>query len=69
MAVLLGALALLIGLGPIGALAGLVLLASASVLMAWWSMREIGGQTGDVVGALEQMNEILILLAAAMLIH
>jgi adenosylcobinamide-GDP ribazoletransferase len=68
-AALLGALALLIGLGPIGALAGLVLLASASVLMAWWSMREIGGQTGDVVGALEQMNEILILLAAAMLIH
>jgi adenosylcobinamide-GDP ribazoletransferase len=28
-------------------------------------MRQIGGQTGDVLGALEQVIEILILLTAA----
>jgi adenosylcobinamide-GDP ribazoletransferase len=67
-ACLLGAIALLIGLGPIGAIAGLFLLTCASVFMAWLSMKEIGGQTGDVVGALEQVNEILILLAAAILL-
>jgi adenosylcobinamide-GDP ribazoletransferase len=61
----LGAIALLIGLGPIGAITGLFLLTCASVFMAWLSMKEIGGQTGDVVGAVEQENEILILLAAA----
>ena len=37
----------------------------ASGLMAWLSIRQIGGQTGDVLGALEQMSEILILLIAA----
>jgi adenosylcobinamide-GDP ribazoletransferase len=33
--------------------------------MAWATVRQIGGQTGDVVGALEQVNEVLILLIAA----
>ncbi len=33
--------------------------------MAWLSIRQIGGQTGDVLGALEQISEILILLTAA----
>jgi adenosylcobinamide-GDP ribazoletransferase len=32
--------------------------------MAWLSMRQIGGQTGDVLGALEQIIEIVILLTA-----
>jgi adenosylcobinamide-GDP ribazoletransferase len=64
-ACLLAAIALFIGLGPIGAITGLFLLTCASVFTAWLSMKEIGGQTGDVVGALEQMNEALILLAAA----
>ena len=45
-----------------------LLLASAGVLMAWWSTREIGGQTGDVIGALEQVNEIVVLLVAAALV-
>ena len=36
--------------------------------MAWLSVQEIGGQTGDVLGALEQINEILILLTAAALV-
>ena len=36
--------------------------------MGWLSTREIGGQTGDVAGALEQVNENVILLAAAVLL-
>jgi cobalamin synthase len=32
--------------------------------MAWFSMRQIGGQTGDVTGALEQVGESLVLLVA-----
>jgi adenosylcobinamide-GDP ribazoletransferase len=28
-------------------------------------MRQIGGQTGDVLGALEQIGEIIVLLVAA----
>jgi adenosylcobinamide-GDP ribazoletransferase len=43
---------------------GLALAAFASLFMAWLSMRQIGGQTGDVLGALEQIVEIVILLTA-----
>jgi adenosylcobinamide-GDP ribazoletransferase len=68
-AVLLGVIALAITLGPIGALIGVLLLAASGVLMARLSMRQIGGQTGDVIGALEQINEILILSEAAALLH
>jgi len=57
----LGLIALL-GLGPVAAIVSLVLLAAAGIVMAWLSVRQIGGQTGDVLGALEQINEILILL-------
>jgi adenosylcobinamide-GDP ribazoletransferase len=34
-------------------------------LLARLSLRMIGGQTGDVLGAAEQAGEILILLTAA----
>jgi cobalamin synthase len=33
-------------------------------LMAGLSSKQIGGQTGDVVGALEQVSEIVVLLVA-----
>jgi adenosylcobinamide-GDP ribazoletransferase len=36
--------------------------------MAWLSRRQIGGQTGDVLGAIEQISEILILLVASALV-
>jgi adenosylcobinamide-GDP ribazoletransferase len=65
----LGALALLAGFGPLGALGGLVLLTCAGACMARLSMQAIGGQTGDVVGALEQVNETLVLLAAAIMLR
>src|SRR5215470_4711848 len=63
-AALLGVLALAAALGPATAIIGLVLATCAGLLMAWLSMRQIGGQTGDVLGALEQIIEIVILLTA-----
>jgi len=65
---LLGALALALCLGPIAAAIAILLLSSAGILMAWLSVQQIGGQTGDVLGALEQINEILILLVATILL-
>jgi adenosylcobinamide-GDP ribazoletransferase len=62
---LLGTLALGLCLRPTAALAALVLLAAAAVIMARVSVKAIGGHTGDVLGALEQVNEILVLLVAA----
>ena len=64
----LGAIALGLGLGPLAAIIGLILLACAYLFMAWLSMRQIGGQTGDVLGALEQINEVLVLLTAVVLL-
>jgi adenosylcobinamide-GDP ribazoletransferase len=63
----LGAAALGVGLGPAPGLIALVLVLVAAAVMARLSLRQIDGQTGDVVGALEQVAEILILLVAARL--
>ena len=41
------------------------LLLLAGYLLGALAMKQIGGQTGDVLGALEQGCEVLILLAAA----
>src|SRR5262252_2540404 len=63
-AALLGVLTLGMTLGLAAAMIGVVLAASAWLFVAWVSMRQIGGQTGDVAGALEQIVEIAILLTA-----
>ena len=42
----------------------LIVLAVIVALMAWLSTRQIEGQTGDVLGALEQASEIAVLLVA-----
>jgi adenosylcobinamide-GDP ribazoletransferase len=42
----------------------LIGLAVVVALMAGLSSKQIGGQTGDVVGALEQVSEIVVLLVA-----
>jgi len=57
-------LALLFCLGLAHALIAVVALAIAVSLLAWLSERQIGGQTGDVLGAVEQVSEIVILLVA-----
>jgi len=60
----LGFLALLFCLGLAHALIAVVALAIAVSLLAWLSQRQIGGVTGDVLGAVEQVSEIIILLVA-----
>jgi adenosylcobinamide-GDP ribazoletransferase len=60
----LGFLALLFCLGLGHALVALLALAIAVALMSWLAMSQIGGQTGDVLGAVEQVSEIVILLVA-----
>jgi adenosylcobinamide-GDP ribazoletransferase len=62
---LLGMLALGLCLRPMAAVVALILLAAAGALMARVSVKAIGGHTGDVLGALEQVGEILVLLVAA----
>ena len=64
-AVAISIVVLLLCLGLGATLVALLLLAAAGGAMAWLSLRQIGGQTGDVLGAFEQAAEILILLTAA----
>lgn len=61
----LGTLALALALGPGKALVGMILLSLAGLMLARLTIRQIGGQTGDILGAFEQISEILILLVAA----
>ena len=60
----LGILILVVLLGPLAAIAALVLLVIVMGLMTWLSSSQIGGQTGDVLGALEQVSEVAVLLIA-----
>jgi adenosylcobinamide-GDP ribazoletransferase len=60
----LGILILAIALGPAHAIAAVVFLLVVIALMAWLSVVQIEGQTGDVLGAVEQVCEIVILLVA-----
>src|SRR5262249_6029772 len=64
-AVLIGMVALGVGLGPAAGVCAIALMAAAFASLAWLSIRQIGGQTGDVLGALEQIGEIVVLLVAA----
>jgi adenosylcobinamide-GDP ribazoletransferase len=65
----IGVVVLGVALGPAAAIVALLLLVLAGLLMGWLSMRQIGGQTGDVIGALEQINETLVLLTAVALLN
>jgi adenosylcobinamide-GDP ribazoletransferase len=60
----LAAVVLLISLGLVLTIAALMMLAVAAALMTVLSDRQIGGQTGDVLGAIEQVSEIIVLLIA-----
>jgi len=66
-AALLGVMSLVAGFGPAPAVICMLLLASGGLFVAWLTLQQIGGQTGDVLGALEQVGEILILMTAAAL--
>jgi adenosylcobinamide-GDP ribazoletransferase len=52
-------------LGLLAGIAAIVAAAAAMTLVAGLARREIGGYTGDVLGAIEQAGEILVLLAVA----
>jgi adenosylcobinamide-GDP ribazoletransferase len=65
LAVAIGLVVLLLCLGLGATVLAALLLATATVLLAWLSVTQIGGQTGDVLGTQEQVSEILILLVAA----
>jgi adenosylcobinamide-GDP ribazoletransferase len=54
---------LCLGAGP--GLAGLIVVAGAVAALAELARRQIGGYTGDVLGAAEQIGEIAMLLTAA----
>jgi adenosylcobinamide-GDP ribazoletransferase len=64
-ALLLGLASLVVTLGIAMGIAAMVLVSAAFGFLAWLCMRQIGGQTGDVLGALEQVAEIAVLLVAA----
>ncbi|HYD98093.1 MAG TPA: adenosylcobinamide-GDP ribazoletransferase [Alphaproteobacteria bacterium] len=63
LAALIGAAAAL----PLGfaALPALLLAAAAALFVAWLADRQIGGHTGDVLGATQQAAEVAVLLAVA----
>ena len=63
-AAVLGVVILGLCLGPLLAIVAIVVLAITTAPMAGLSERQIGGQTGDVLGAIEQISEIVILLVA-----
>jgi adenosylcobinamide-GDP ribazoletransferase len=64
----LGIVALAIGFGLKAMLIGVVLLAAIGLLLARLVQRQIGGQTGDILGALEQAAEATLLLLATALL-
>ena len=67
-AAILGLLTLLLCLGAGAGLLAALLVTLVLAGMARLARRQIGGQTGDVLGAVEQVSEIVILLTAASLL-
>jgi adenosylcobinamide-GDP ribazoletransferase len=64
-AAVLGLALLLVSLGAARSAVALLALLVVLGVMRWLCLRQIGGQTGDATGALEQIGEIAILLTAA----
>ncbi|MBX6323779.1 MAG: adenosylcobinamide-GDP ribazoletransferase, partial [Rhodospirillaceae bacterium] len=61
----LGALVLLLALGLRGGVVAALVAAGAALIVARAARRQIGGYTGDVLGAAQQAAEAAILLAVA----
>ena len=64
-AALIGVVIALAALGPGRGAVALLLAAAAIALTAVLARRQIGGYTGDVLGAFQQIGEIVMLLVAA----
>jgi adenosylcobinamide-GDP ribazoletransferase len=54
-----------VAVGPRAGLSAAVVAAIVAIAIGWLARRQIGGQTGDVLGAIEQGAETAALLAAA----
>lgn len=63
-ALLLGVAVLVLALGVGDGLLALLVLVMAALVMARLALKQIGGYTGDVLGALEQVGEVAVLLVA-----
>jgi adenosylcobinamide-GDP ribazoletransferase len=61
----LGALVLALGFGPGRAILAAIVLGTIGLLLARLAIKQIGGQTGDILGAFEQLTETAVLLMAA----
>jgi adenosylcobinamide-GDP ribazoletransferase len=61
----IGIALLWMALGFRNALIALVLVLIGALVIAWLARRKFGGQTGDVLGAVEQVSETLVLLVTA----
>ena len=61
----LGAIALFVLLPGVVAWPALFISVSVCILVAFWAHGRIGGQTGDVLGTMQQCAEICVLLCAA----
>jgi adenosylcobinamide-GDP ribazoletransferase len=66
-ALLLGIVCLLLSFGPTGTMITVLLLLLVALVLAQVAIRQFGGQTGDVLGALEQIGEAVVLLVSASL--
>jgi adenosylcobinamide-GDP ribazoletransferase len=64
-AALIGAAIALAALGPMRGVIALCLTGVIVFTMAELARRQIGGYTGDVLGAFQQVGEIVMLLAAS----
>ena len=64
-ALVVGALAGFLFLGPWGGLGALVVGVLAAGAVAWLGLKQIGGTTGDLLGAQQQAVETAVLIAAA----
>ncbi len=60
---IVAAVVALLVLGPVAALAVLAAAAAAAAAMAWIGHRAIGGHTGDILGASQQLAEMAALAA------
>ena len=67
-ALALGIVCLLFGFGVSGTMTALVALVAAALALARVAKKQIGGQTGDVLGALEQVCEAAVLAIASSLL-
>lgn len=61
----IGLITLFICLPVQAAFAAILIAGPLIALVLFWAVRRLGGQTGDVLGALQQMTEIAVLIGAA----